>query len=115
LTQERVKEDGREKEDAWGKERRAHGEEIGRSEVGARAVFAGEVEEVLVGGGGGDEGGSVVEMFEVEEFGFDGGVAGFDVGVGVWASGRVEAMEGTRGGDGAVKAVRMCLKLNQMG
>jgi hypothetical protein len=106
LTQERVEEDGREKEDARMKERRAHGEEIGRSEVGTGAVFAGEVEEVLVGGGGGDEGGSVGKVFEVEEFGFDGCAAGFDVGVGVGASGRVEAMECPRGGDGAVKAVR---------
>jgi hypothetical protein len=106
LTHKGVEEDGREKEDAWVKERRAHGEEISRSEVGAGAVFACEVEEVLVGGCRGDVGGSVEEEFEVEELGFDGGVGAFDVGVGVRASGRVEAMESAQGSDGAVKAVR---------
>jgi hypothetical protein len=88
------------------KERRAHGEEIGRGEVGAGAVLAGEVEEVLVGGNGGDEGGGVGEVFEVEELGFDGGVAAFDIGVGVRAGGRIEAMEGAQDGDRAVEAVR---------
>ena len=85
--------------------RGARGEEIGRSEIATGAVLAGEVEEVLVGGDGGEEVGGVAEGFQIEELGFDGGVAAFDVGVGVRVGGGIEAVGGADRSEGTVKTV----------
>lgn len=94
------------KEENFGAEvRGAFGEEIGRGGVAAGAVFAGEVEEVLVGGRGGEEVRGVVETFQIEELGFDRGVAAFDIGIGVGVGRRVEAVSGADGREGAVKTV----------
>ncbi|TAG28596.1 MAG: hypothetical protein EAZ36_05650 [Verrucomicrobia bacterium] len=71
--------------------RSAKSKEVGGRGAVAGAVFAGEVEEVLVGGDRGEEVVGAGEGFEVEELGFDGGVAAFDggvcVGVGVGVGG----------------------------
>lgn len=105
LPHRQVEDDGRQEEDFGTEVRGALGEEFGRSVITTGAVLAGEVEEGLVGGDGGEEVRGVAEGFQVEELGFDGGVAAFDVGVGVGASGRVEAVRGAGGGEGAVEAV----------
>jgi len=81
------------------------GEKVGGRVVAARAVFAREVEEVLVGGGGGEEVGRIAEGLEVEELRFDGGVAAFDVGVGVGVCRRIEPVGGADRGKSAVKTV----------
>jgi hypothetical protein len=58
----------------------------------AGAVFASEVEPGLIGGDGAEEVGFSVERLEVKKLGLDGGVEGFDVGIGVGPCGRVEAV-----------------------
>ena len=66
--------------------RGARDEEIGRGEIAAGAVLAGEVKKVLVGGDGGEEVGGVLEGFQIEELGLDGGVA-------AWALGRAGGLK----------------------
>jgi hypothetical protein len=97
-----VGQDRGQEEDLGTDVRGARGEEIGRGEVAACAVFAGEVEAMLVGRESGEEVGGVGESLHVEELRHDGGVAGFDVGVGAGMGGRIEAVGGTT----AVRALR---------
>lgn len=106
LTQWGIEEDGREQEHSRVDVGSAGGENLGRRAEATGAIFAGEVEEVLVGGDGGEEVGRAGEVFEIEELGLDGGVAAFDIGIGIGTCGGIEAMPGARGGDAAVEAVR---------
>jgi hypothetical protein len=73
--------------------------------VSTRAVFSGGVVPELVGGSFGEEVGFGGKDLGIEVFGFNGVVDAFDIGVGVGASGRIEAMLGTEGLlDGEMKA-----------
>ena len=84
----------------------ARDEDVGWGAIATGAVLAGEVEEVLVGGDRVEEVGGPPEVLEVEELGLDGGVTALDVGVGVGAGWRVEAVLGAGGQDGAVESIR---------
>lgn len=93
-TEKRLQRDGVEQEDFWGERWGFCGQEMGRAFIAARAPFSGGVVPELVGGGFGEEVGATVEGLSVVEFGFDGVVDAFDIGVGVGAGRWVKAMLG---------------------
>ena len=81
-------------------------EEVGGAFVTARAVLASGVVPELVRGSLGEEVGVGGEDLSIEQFGFDGVVNTFDIGIGIGTSGRVEAVFGAEGLlDGEVKAL----------
>jgi hypothetical protein len=80
-------------------------EEIGGAFITARAVLASGVVPELIGCRLSEEVGFGGEDLSIEEFGFDGIVNTFDIGVGIRTGGRVEAVFGAEGLlDGEVKA-----------
>jgi hypothetical protein len=80
-------------------------EEIGAAFIPARAILASGVVPELIGCRLSEEIGFGGEDLSIEEFGFDGIVNTFDIGVGIRAGGRVEAVFGAEGLlDGEVKA-----------
>jgi len=70
------------------------GEQIGGTFVTPRTVFTRGIVTELVGGGFSQEVGFGGKDLGIEQFGFDGGVNTFDVGVGVGAGRRIEAVLG---------------------
>ena len=70
------------------------GEQIGGTFVTPRTVFTRGVVPELVGGGFGQEVGFGGKDLGIEQFRFDGGMNAFDVGVGVGAGRRIEAVLG---------------------
>ena len=73
------------------------GEQVGGAFVAARAVFAGSVVPELIGDGLGEEIGFGRKNLSIKEFGFDGIVDAFDVGIGVRAGRRIKAVFGAEG------------------
>ena len=73
------------------------GEQVGGAFVAARAVFAGSVVPELIGDGLGEEIGFGRKNLSIKEFGFDGIVDAFDVGIGVRAGRRIKAVLGAEG------------------
>ena len=70
------------------------GQQVSGAFISARTIFAGGVVPELVGGGFGEEIGFGREDLSLEQFGFDGVVNAFDVGVGVGAGRGIEAVLG---------------------
>ena len=72
------------------------GQQVGRAFVAARTVLAGGVVPELIGGLGKEIcfGG---KNLSIEEFGFDGVVDTFDIGIGIGAGRRIEAVLGVEG------------------
>ena len=101
----RLQRDRVEQEYSWGDSGGFSGEKICGMFVATRAVFAGGVVPELVGGDLGEEVGFGGKDLGIEEFGFNGIVDAFDIGVGVGTSGWIEAMLGAEGLlDGEMKA-----------
>ena len=83
------------------------GQQICGTFIAPRAVFAGGVVPELVGSDFGEEVGFGRKDLGVEQFGFNGVMDAFDIGVSVGASGRIEAMLGAEGLlEGEMKAFR---------
>lgn len=94
LGKKRLQRDGVEQE-YFGREMRSfEGEQIGWVFITARTVFAGGVVPELVGSGFGQEVGFGRKDLGVKQFGFDGGMNTFDIGVGVGAGRWIEAVFG---------------------
>ena len=82
-------------------------QEVGRALVAAGTVFTSGVVPELVSGGFGEEISFGGKDLSIEEFGLDGVMHTFDIGIGIGAGGRVEAVLGPKGLlDGKVKAHR---------
>ena len=92
--EKKLQRDGVEQGDCGGDLRRFDGQQVGRAFISARTVFTGGVVPELVGGGFGEEIGFGREDLSLEQFGFDGVVNAFDVGVGVGAGRGIEAVLG---------------------
>src|SRR5208283_1562797 len=94
LVEKRLQRDGVEQEDCGGDLRSFECQQVGGAFVSAGTVFAGGVVPELVGSGFGEEIGFGREDLSLEQFGFDGVVNAFDVGVGVGAGRGIEAVLG---------------------
>ena len=81
--QKRLQRDGVEQEDCGGNFRSFEGQQVSGAFISARTIFTGGVVPELVGGGFGEEIGLGREDLSLEQFGFDGVVNAFDVGVGL--------------------------------
>ena len=86
--------DGVEQEDSGRDFWSFEGQEVSGAFVAVGTVFAGGVVPELVGGGFGEEVGFRRKDLGIEQFGFDGVVDAFDVGIGIGAGGRVETVLG---------------------
>ena len=94
-----------EQEDCGGNFRSFEGQQVSGAFISARTIFTGGVVPELVGGGFGEEIGFGRQDLSLEQFGFDGVVNAFDVGVGVGAGRGIEAVLGMMFlFDGPVKA-----------
>ena len=81
-------------------------QEVGGALIASGTVLASGIVPELVGGGFGEEVSFGGKDVGIEQFGFDGVMHTFDIGVGIGASGRVEAVFGAEGLlDGEVKAL----------
>lgn len=88
--------------DVW----RFESQEVGGALVAPRAILASGIVPELVGGGFGKEISFGGKDLSIEEFGFDGVMDTFNIGVGIGAGGRVKAVLSTEGLlDGKVKAL----------
>ena len=94
LVEKRLQRDGVEQEDCGGNIRSFEGQQVSGAFISARTIFTGGVVPELVGGGFGEEIGLGREDLSLEQFGFDGVVNAFDVGVGVGAGRGIEAVLG---------------------
>ena len=107
----RLQGDGVEQEDFGREVGRFEGEEVGGALVVPGTVLASGVVPELVGGGFGEEISFRGKDLGIEEFGFDGVMDAFDIGIGIRAGGRVKAVLRTEGLlDGEVKALRAVVK-----
>ena len=73
-------------------------EEVGGAFVTARTVLASGIVPELIGGGLSEEVGFGGEDLNIEEFGFDGVVNTFDIGIGIKTGGRAEYRRHASGG-----------------